>query len=144
MSWVQKCEALLYMLSSVELGFVSCTTTVLVHWIYNNSCSHNIYNDIIFFFEIHAVQRRRSQHASTLTPMNTRTQTLPLWAPPKDWAPADMEILEVTTGASASTGTSLMISSFTRPINSLRNLQFGLHWSSGNLYMLRMNIAIHT
>jgi len=31
------------------------------------------------------VQRRRSQHARTLTPMNTRTQTLLLWAPPKDW-----------------------------------------------------------
>jgi hypothetical protein len=31
--------------------------------------------------------------------MNTRTQTLPLWAPSKDWAPADLEILEVTNGA---------------------------------------------
>jgi hypothetical protein len=32
--------------------------------------------------------------------MNTRTQTLPLWAPPKDWAPpADLEIPEVTNGA---------------------------------------------
>ena len=26
-----------------------------------------------------------SQHARTLTPMNTRTQTLPLWASSKDW-----------------------------------------------------------
>ena len=40
-------------------------------------------------------------------PMNTRTQTLPLWAPPKDWAPADLKIPEVITGASLSTGTSL-------------------------------------
>ena len=24
--------------------------------------------------------------------MNTRTQTLPLWAPPKDWAPANLKI----------------------------------------------------
>jgi hypothetical protein len=57
------------------------------------------------FFKIYTVQCRRSQHARTLTP--TRMQTLPLWAPPKDWAPADLEILEVTTGASSSTGTSL-------------------------------------
>jgi hypothetical protein len=28
--------------------------------------------------------------------MNTRTQTLPLWAPLEDWAPTDLEILEVT------------------------------------------------
>jgi hypothetical protein len=48
-----------------------------------------------------------SQHAHILTPMNTRTQTLPLWAPPKDWAPINLEILEVTTGASSSTVTSL-------------------------------------
>jgi hypothetical protein len=60
-----------------------------------------------FFFEIHTIQRRRSQHARTLTPKNTRTQTLPLWAPPKEWAPADLEILKVTTDASSSTGTSL-------------------------------------
>jgi hypothetical protein len=31
------------------------------------------------------------------------TQTLPLWASVKDWAPEDLEILEVTTGASSST-----------------------------------------
>jgi hypothetical protein len=41
----------------------------------------------INIFLIHTVQRRRSQHARTLTPMNTRTQILPLWAPPNDWAP---------------------------------------------------------
>jgi hypothetical protein len=29
------------------------------------------------FFENDTVQPRRSQHARTLTPMNTRTQTLP-------------------------------------------------------------------
>jgi hypothetical protein len=47
------------------------------------------------------------KHARTLTPMNTRTQTLPLWEPPKDWATTDLEIPEVTNGASSSTGTSL-------------------------------------
>jgi hypothetical protein len=31
-----------------------------------------------FFFENYKVQRRRSRHAHTLTPMNTHTQTLPL------------------------------------------------------------------
>jgi hypothetical protein len=62
--------------------------------------------DCLLFF-IHMVQRRRSQYARTLTPMNTRTQNLPLWVPPKDWAPADLEILEVTTSASSSAGTSL-------------------------------------
>jgi hypothetical protein len=31
-----------------------------------------------YFFKIYTVQRRRSQHARTFTPMNTRTQTLPL------------------------------------------------------------------
>jgi hypothetical protein len=34
--------------------------------------------DRFFFFEIHTVPRRRSEHARILTPMNTRTQTLPL------------------------------------------------------------------
>jgi hypothetical protein len=47
------------------------------------------------FFEIDIVQRRRSQYARILTPMNTCTLTLPLWAPSKDWVPADLEILEV-------------------------------------------------
>jgi hypothetical protein len=28
--------------------------------------------------------------------MNAHTQILPLWAPPNDWAPADLEIPEVT------------------------------------------------
>jgi hypothetical protein len=59
------------------------------------------------FFLNHTVQRRRSQHARTLTPMNTRTQTLPLWAPSKDWAPADPEIPEVIISASSLTGTSI-------------------------------------
>ena len=63
----------------------------------------------IYFFKNYTVQRTRPQHARTLTPMNTRTQTLPLWAPPKDWAPADLKILEVTTGASLSTETSFTI-----------------------------------
>jgi hypothetical protein len=33
--------------------------------------------DIMYFFGIHTVQHRHSQYARTLTPMNTRTQTLP-------------------------------------------------------------------
>jgi hypothetical protein len=33
---------------------------------------------IILFLKNYTVQRRRSQYARTLTPMNTRTQTLPL------------------------------------------------------------------
>jgi len=37
-----------------------------------------------FFFEI-TQYNADTQHARTLTPMNTRTQTLPLWAPSKDW-----------------------------------------------------------
>jgi hypothetical protein len=36
---------------------------------------NTVFMDIIFF--IHTVQRRCSQHTRTLTPMNTRTQTLP-------------------------------------------------------------------
>jgi hypothetical protein len=67
----------------------------------------NSYGGSKVFFWDYTVQRRRSQHARTLAPMNTCTQTLPLWAPPKDWAPADLEIPEVTNGASSSTGTSL-------------------------------------
>ena len=38
-----------------------------------------------FFFEI-TQYNADTQHARTLTPMNTRTQTLLLWAPSKDWA----------------------------------------------------------
>jgi hypothetical protein len=38
----------------------------------------SIFVHFFFFFEIDKVQRRRSQHARTLTHMNTRTQTLPL------------------------------------------------------------------
>jgi hypothetical protein len=38
---------------------------------------------------------------------HTRAQTLPLWAPPKYWALAHLEIPEVTNGASSSMGTSL-------------------------------------
>ena len=37
------------------------------------------------FSFFYTVQRRRSQHARTLTPINTRTQTQLLWAPPKNW-----------------------------------------------------------
>jgi hypothetical protein len=49
----------------------------------------------------------RSHHTHTLTPVNICTQILPLWGPPKDWAPTDLEIPEVTTSVSSSTGTSL-------------------------------------
>jgi hypothetical protein len=41
--------------------------------------------------------------------MNTHTQILPLWAPLKDWASTELEIPEVTYGASSSTGTDLEI-----------------------------------
>jgi hypothetical protein len=54
----------------------------IVHAIINHIWNQGI---IIFFWD-YTVQRRRPQHARTLTPMNTRTQTPPLWAPPKDWA----------------------------------------------------------
>jgi hypothetical protein len=37
-------------------------------------------------FKNHTLQRRHLQQARTLTPMNTRTQILPLGAPPNDWA----------------------------------------------------------
>jgi hypothetical protein len=42
-----------------------------------------------------------ARNTHTLTPMNTHTQPLPIWAP------TDLEILEVTNGASSSTGTRL-------------------------------------
>ena len=48
---------------------------------------------------------RYSQRAHTHTPMNTRTQTLPLWASFKT-EPANLRDYEVITGASLSTGTS--------------------------------------
>jgi hypothetical protein len=42
-----------------------------------------------------------------LTPMNSCTHTLPLWAPLKNWVGlANFEIVEVTTGTSLSMGTS--------------------------------------
>jgi len=42
----------------------------------------------------------------TPTPINARMQPLPLWAPPKNQVgPANLEIEEVTTGASLSTST---------------------------------------
>jgi hypothetical protein len=42
-----------------------------------------------------------------LTPMNSCTHTLPLWAPPKNWVGlTNLEIVEVTTGISLSMGTS--------------------------------------
>ena len=60
-----------------------------------------------FFFRITQYNEDAHNTHAHSHPMNTRTQTLPLWAPPKDWAPADLKIPEVTTGASSSTGTSL-------------------------------------
>jgi hypothetical protein len=42
-----------------------------------------------------------------LTPMNSCSHTLPLWAPPKNWVGlTNLEIVEVTTGISLSMGTS--------------------------------------
>jgi hypothetical protein len=60
----------------------------------------------IFFRITQYNENAHNTHAHS-HPINTRTQTLSLWAPPKDWAPADLKIPEVTTGASSSTGTSL-------------------------------------
>jgi hypothetical protein len=37
----------------------------------------NLHRDYKLKFFYYTVQRRRSQHVRTLTPMNTRTQTLP-------------------------------------------------------------------
>jgi len=59
-----------------------------------------------FFFRITQYNEDAHNMHAHSHPMNTRTQTLPLWAPPKDWAPADLKIPEVTTGASSSTGMS--------------------------------------
>jgi hypothetical protein len=75
----------------------------------NNSsfCRRNISTFIFFFFEKHSTNANAHIHAHTLTPMNAHMHTLPLWAPPKDWAGrSGLEIDEVTTGASLSTGTS--------------------------------------
>jgi hypothetical protein len=51
--------------------------TLRTIWV-NGSCSgcKQQKGTISTFFEIDTVQRRRSQYARTLTPMNTRTQTL--------------------------------------------------------------------
>jgi hypothetical protein len=41
-------------------------------------------SDIVFF--LNYTYNTDTHNANILTSMNTRTQTLPLWAPPKDWA----------------------------------------------------------
>jgi hypothetical protein len=73
-------------------------------FIYNNCKSDASFHSAQDFLEWHSTTQTLTTR--THTPMNTRTQTLPLWAPLKDWAPADLEIPEVTS-ASSSTGTSL-------------------------------------
>jgi hypothetical protein len=46
------------------------------------------------FFKNYTVQRNTHAHL----PLWTCMQILPLWAPLKDWAPADLEIPEATIG----------------------------------------------
>jgi hypothetical protein len=60
---------------------------------------------IFSFFENYTVQHRYSQHLRTLTPINTRTQTLP-YEHLRRTEPANLEIHKVTIGASLSMGTS--------------------------------------
>ena len=52
----------------------------------------------LFFLLDYTVQFKHSQHTHTHTPMNTRTQILPLWASSKT-EPANPQNCEVTTGA---------------------------------------------
>jgi len=54
---------------------------IIFYWPCLCGSSTKMSNGRYIFFN--TVQRRRSQHARTLIPMNTRTQTLPLWASSK-------------------------------------------------------------
>ena len=78
------------------IWIISCSLFFYLWWYF-----------LLIFFWDYTVQLRHSQctHTHTHTPMNTRTQTLPLWASSKT-EPKILEIDEVTTGASLSTGTS--------------------------------------
>jgi hypothetical protein len=74
----------------------------MVRWI-AFSCLHYIKNHITKdFFELHSMSETLSTHASTLIPMNTRAQTLPLGASSKTGLTKILKIGEVTTGASLS------------------------------------------
>jgi len=61
------------------------------------------YSYVVIFLRI-TVQLRRSQHACTLTPMNTHRQTLPRYEHIQRTEPTHLEIDEVTTGTTLSTG----------------------------------------
>jgi len=62
---------------------------------------------VVFFFCETQLHADVYIHERTLTPMNARTYTLPLWAPTKNRiGPANLEFDKVTTGASLSTDTS--------------------------------------
>jgi hypothetical protein len=59
------------------------------------------------FFLRNTVQIQILIHIWAFTPMNTRTYTLPLWAPPKDWTGLILRFMKSPTkSASLSTGTS--------------------------------------
>jgi hypothetical protein len=61
----------------------------------------------MFFLRNPVTDADAHKHERILTPMNTYTHTLSLGAPPKNRVgPANLEIDEVTTGASLSTSTS--------------------------------------
>jgi hypothetical protein len=63
--------------------------------VFSDVVSDRIQQGLSSFLKIHTVQHRRSQHARTLTLMNTRTQTLPLWVPPKEWVPTNITLLSL-------------------------------------------------
>jgi hypothetical protein len=72
-------------------------------------------------------------------PMNTCTQSLPLWAPPKDWAPADLEILEVTNVVGTShTG------KFWKIQEKVRAPGFELWWAVSHWTFLPLLVHVHS
>jgi hypothetical protein len=64
-------------------------------FLWDNWQDETIIETVVIFFN-YTIQRIHSQHTYTLTPMNTHTQIILLWARPNDWAPIDLEIPEVT------------------------------------------------
>ena len=68
-------------------------------WLLSQSQKKNTKNSILnlaffrgFFLRITQYNEDAHNTHAHSHPMNTRTQTLPLWAPPKDWAPANLKI----------------------------------------------------
>jgi hypothetical protein len=78
--WV--CEHIL-ILEDTYIHWVVYTPKEYLVWVHifflSNLYEHMNYFTYYLFFENYTIQCRRSQHARTLTHMNTRTQTLPLW-----------------------------------------------------------------